>query len=125
MKTTESCACSAAPTLIFACSGAADVGEITDRAARQLTKAGQGRMYCLAGVGGRVLNILATVATARKILVIDGCATACGKQSLEQAGFTRFEHFTLAELGLNKGSSAATPENIQTVVSHAAQGLNA
>ncbi len=125
MKPPESCACSAAPALIFACSGAADVGEISDRAARQLTQAGHGKMYCLAGVGGRVPGILATVASARKILVIDGCATACGKHSLEQAGFTRFEHFILPELGLNKGSSAATPEHIQTVVSHAVQRLNA
>ena len=125
MNTTESCSCAAAPTLIFACSGAADVGEISDRAARHLTQAGHGKMYCLAGVGGRVPNILATVATARKLLVIDGCATACGKRSLEQAGFTRFEHFTLPALGLNKGSSAVTPENIQTVVSHAVQKLNA
>lgn len=37
--------CSAAPTLIFACSGAADVGAITDRAARKLTQR-MGRVRC-------------------------------------------------------------------------------
>jgi uncharacterized metal-binding protein len=34
----NSCACNAAPTLIFACSGAADVGAIADQAARQLSR---------------------------------------------------------------------------------------
>ena len=31
----NSCACNAAPTLIFACSGAADVGALADQAARR------------------------------------------------------------------------------------------
>ena len=34
--------CCAAPTLVFACSGAADVGAISDRAARTLTAEGAG-----------------------------------------------------------------------------------
>ena len=46
--------CSGGPKLIFACSGAADVGEISDRAARKLSKDGIGAMFCLAGVGGRI-----------------------------------------------------------------------
>ncbi|MBT4482837.1 MAG: zinc-binding protein, partial [Candidatus Latescibacteria bacterium] len=40
-----------APTLIFPCSGAADVGEISDQIARKLTRDGIGKMFCLAGVG--------------------------------------------------------------------------
>lgn len=35
MTDKKSCECSAAPTLIFSCSGAADVGELSDRAARK------------------------------------------------------------------------------------------
>ena len=34
------CACGSAPKLIFACSGAADVGAVADQAARKLTKDG-------------------------------------------------------------------------------------
>ncbi|MCX5637405.1 MAG: hypothetical protein NTX52_06900, partial [Planctomycetota bacterium] len=34
----QSNCCSAGPKLIFACSGAADVGQIADQAARKLTK---------------------------------------------------------------------------------------
>ena len=108
--------CSAAPTLIFACSGAADVGAISDRVARKLTADGAGKMYCLAGIGGRVPGILKTTEEAEKILAIDGCPLDCTKLSLEEAGFTEFEHIKVTDLGLEKGKSPATDENIATVV---------
>ncbi len=78
--------CSGGPKLIFACSGAADVGEIADRTARQLTKEGAGKMFCTAGIGGRVSGIMKTTESADKILAIDGCPSNCVKNSLEQAG---------------------------------------
>ena len=82
--------------MIFACSGAADVGAIADQAARRLTKDGAGKMYCLAGVGGRVSGIMATTESAAKILAIDGCPLNCVKNCLEQAGFKKYEHLQLA-----------------------------
>lgn len=57
--------------------------------------------------------------SAGKILAIDGCLTECAKKTLQVAGFTSFEHIQLADLGLQKGSSPATVENIQTVVTRA------
>ena len=108
--------CSAAPTLIFACSGAADVGAVADRAARKLTMDGAGKMYCLAGIGGHVSGILKTTEEAEKILAIDGCPLDCTKLSLEEAGFAKFEHLKVTDLGLEKGKSPATDENIDTVV---------
>ena len=108
--------CSVAPILIFACSGAADVGAIADRAARKLTADGAGKMYCLAGIGGRVPGILKTTEEAEKILAIDGCPLDCTKLSLEETGFTEFEHVKVTDLGLEKGKSPATDENIATVV---------
>src|SRR5512133_4161781 len=98
-----SCACGGAPKLIFACSGAADVGALADQAARKLTKDGAGKMFCLAGIGGRVSGIMATTEAASKILAIDGCPLNCARHSLEQAGFTTFEHLQLSDLGLVKG----------------------
>ena len=116
MSDQKSCACSAAPKLIFACSGAADVGAIADQAARQLTREGAGKMFCLAGIGGRVSGIMKTTESAEKILAIDGCPLNCVKNCLEQAGFTKFEHMNLADLGLVKGQSSVSEENIQKVV---------
>ena len=102
--------------MIFACSGAADVGEIADRAARELTKNGLGKMFCLAGVGGRVGGIMKKTGEASDILAIDGCELDCAKSTLEQAGFGRFKHLRLTDLGMEKGKTPATEENIVKVV---------
>jgi uncharacterized metal-binding protein len=115
MSKENSCACSAAPKLIFACSGAADVGALSDQAARKLTREGAGKMYCLAGIGGRVSGILKTTETAARILAIDGCPLNCVKNCLEQAGFTKFERLQLADLGLEKGRSPVNDENTARV----------
>ena len=112
MSGKSACACGSAPKLIFACSGAADVGAVADQAARKLTKDGAGRMFCLAGIGGRVSGIMATTESAAKILAIDGCPANCAKNSLEQAGFNKYEHLQLADLGMEKGKTAPTPEVI-------------
>lgn len=108
----SSCGCGAKDNLIFACSGGADVGGITDQAARRLTLEGVGRMFCLAGIGGRVEGILKTTKEACKILVIDGCPINCAKKSLKQAGFEDFAHLQLADLGMEKGLTPCVAENI-------------
>jgi uncharacterized metal-binding protein len=108
--------CAGGDTLIFACSGAADVGEVADRAARKMTKQGIGKMFCLAGIGGQIEPILKKTAAATKILAIDGCSLNCVKSSLEQAGFTQFEHLQLGDIGMAKGQTSATPENIDKAV---------
>ena len=116
--------CSGGPRLIFACSGAADVGEISDRAARKLSKDGIGVMFCLAGVGGRVEPIMKKTRSASQILVIDGCNLDCVKNCLESAGFKEFEYIRVTDLGLEKGKSPANEENINKVTSKAIEVLS-
>jgi uncharacterized metal-binding protein len=123
MSDKNACACGAAPKLIFACSGASDVGAIADQAARKLTQDGAGRMFCLAGVGGRVSGILATTEAASRILAIDGCPLNCVKNSLEQAGFKTFEHLQLADLGMEKGKTPPTPEAVAKAAMAGAEKL--
>ncbi len=115
MSEQNGCACGAAPKLIFACSGAADVGAVADQAARKLTKDGVGKMFCLAGVGGRVPGIMATAQSAGNILAIDGCPLNCVKHTLEQAGFKEYVHLQLADLGMEKGKTPPTTETIAKV----------
>lgn len=112
----QAACCSAAPKLIFACSGAADVGKLSDLAARELTAAGVGKMFCLAGIGGRVSGIMATTEAAQAILAIDGCPLDCAKKTLENAGFTKFEYIRLSDLGMEKGKTAVTDEAVAQVV---------
>lgn len=121
MSAQQSCGCSGGPKLIFACSGAADVGEISDKAARKLNRDGVGRMFCMAGIGGRISGILKTSEAAESILAIDGCPLNCVKSSLEQAGFSNFKHLQLADLGLEKCKSPVTEESVNKVAAQAAE----
>lgn len=123
MNANPPCSCSTPPKLIFPCSGASDVGGLSDRAARQMTLDQTGKMYCLAGIGGRVNAIMETTKAAAKILAIDGCPQECARKTLEQAGFTGFQHLKLFDLGRHKGSSPATEENIRLVTTKGAELL--
>ncbi len=110
------CGGGSAPKLIFACSGAADVGCIADLAARKLNAEGAGKMFCLAGIGGRVSGIVETTRAAAAVLAIDGCPLNCARKTLEEAGFAEFEHVQLADLGLEKGKSSVTEDRVDQVV---------
>jgi uncharacterized metal-binding protein len=101
------------------------VGALADQAARKLTRDGAGKMFCLAGIGGRVDGIMKTTQAAAKILAIDGCPLNCARNCLEKAGFTQFEHMQLSDLGLAKGSSPVNEPNIATVCAAAAERLKA
>ena len=124
MSTENNSVCSGGPKLIFACSGAADVGLIADKSAREMTKKGIGKMFCMAGIGGRVNGIMKTTESADMILAIDGCPLNCVKNSLELAGFKDFKHLQIADLGLEKGSSPATEDNINNVVNKGSELLS-
>lgn len=115
--------CAAAPRLIFACSGAADVGAIADQAARKLTRDGAGKMFCLAGIGGRVSGIMKSTEAAAGILAIDGCPLDCARNCLLQAGFTDFEHVRVTDLGMEKGKSPVSDDNVAKVAAKGAAAL--
>lgn len=117
------CSCSVKPNLIFSCSGAADVGELADQAARKLNRDGVGKMFCLAGIGGQVSGIVKSTEVASSILAIDGCALECTKKSLEVAGFTKINHIILSDYGFKKGSTEVTPESIENVIDQAKKYL--
>ncbi|HEO72551.1 MAG TPA: zinc-binding protein [Candidatus Hydrogenedentes bacterium] len=113
MSSDNCCACSAAPRLIFACSGAADVGAVADQVARKLTRDGVGKMFCLAGIGGRVSGIVESTKAASAILAIDGCPINCARHCLEEAGFADLVHLQLADLGMEKGNTPIDEERIE------------
>ena len=123
MKTQPQCSCSVAPKLVFPCSGASDVGGLADRAARQMTADGTGKMYCLAGVGGRVEVIMASTGAAGRVLVIDGCQQECGRKTMELAGFQNFQHLRLADLGFEKGKTRVTAARVRAVAAKGAELL--
>ncbi len=96
------------------------MGGLADQAARMMAKDGTGRMYCLAGIGGRVDGIMANTRAAGRIVVIDGCEQECARKTMELAGFNAFQHLKLAEMGFKKGETPVTPERIRQVAERGA-----
>ena len=114
--------CKGDKRLIFACSGAADVGEISDRVSRILTKEKVGKMYCLGGIGAKIDKIIEVTKAAEEQLAIDGCPVGCASKCLKQAGFEP-KVIALAELGFAKGKSPANEENIASALSKIKEAL--
>lgn len=112
-----SCSCSDNLILIFPCSGASDLGALTDKTARHMTIQKLGKMYCLAGIGGKVNDILLNTQAAKQIIVIDGCKLHCAKLTLKNAGFENFYHLCLEEeFNMKKGETKVNQENINKIV---------
>ena len=110
--------------LVYACSGGANVGEAADRAARQLMYDGDGTMFCVAGVGGEIDDMIDTVNEADVNLVIDGCDTDCAKACFDTAGVTNYAHLRVTDLGLEKVKpKAATSAEVDMVVAKAREML--
>jgi uncharacterized metal-binding protein len=106
-------------TVVYACSGCSDAGELADRIARQLACEGAAQMSCLAGIGGRVKSLVAKAENAEHILVIDGCPLNCAARTLKLAGFQKFDHLELHKIGIRKGSCPVTEERISSGVAAA------
>ena len=107
--------CTPAATLIFPCSGSADVGEIADHAARKLNADGVGKMSCLAGIGGRVGKLMEIAQGAEIMLAIDGCPLQCASNTLKAAGFEKVVHVSVTGLGMEKGKTPVTAEAVAKV----------
>ncbi|MBN2224927.1 MAG: putative zinc-binding protein [Deltaproteobacteria bacterium] len=124
MSAKDDCQCSKAPTLIFSCSGASDVGAVADQAARKLTREGVGNMFCLAGIGGGISGMIESTKAAAGILAIDSCPIDCARKTLEKAEISAFEHLRLSDLGMNKGSTPVGDDPISQVVEEGRRKLN-
>jgi len=120
------CSCTSTPsTVLYACSGAADVGEIADRTARTLSREGLGKMSCSVGVGAGIQGLRNTALSAGRVVALDGCATRCVAKALAEAGVTDFVHLDLGSEGFPKGASPASAENVERACALARTRLTA
>jgi len=97
------------------CSGASDVGEIADRAARQLSQDDYGDMFCLAGIGAGISGFVASVQGADKVITIDGCPVGCARKTVENHGVKPLA-FVVTDYGFEKGKSPVNAESVRTIV---------
>lgn len=88
-------------TLILACSGGSNVGQISNRVMIELDKSGKGNAYCLAGIGAALSGFIESAKAAQTIL-IDGCPVGCGKKAFEKYGIESSNYFIITELGIEK-----------------------
>jgi len=95
------CCCTNVKTLILACSGGSNVGQISNSAMIELDKKGIGSAYCLAGIGADMSGFVES-ARAADTLLIDGCPVGCGKISFEKHGITPTRYIVVTELGIEK-----------------------
>ena len=120
----EKSCCGGNTVLFYACSGGANVGEIADRAARELMFEGQGSMFCLAGIGAGIEGMVQTARDADVNLVIDGCPMDCAKKVFEKAGITNYRYVKVTDLGIEKAKGVrCTQEQVDKVVAKAKEVL--
>jgi uncharacterized metal-binding protein len=113
-KTEEKCLCGASEHIVLSCSGASDVGQISDLVARKLSKEGVRKMNCLAVVGAGIDKSIRDFKT-KNILVIDGCPVDCGKRILEKNGISNANYLRLNDLGFKKGKTEVNQEYVNKV----------
>ncbi|MCE5322546.1 putative zinc-binding protein [bacterium] len=120
----DNCCCGST-NLILACSGASNVGQITNEVAKKLDIEKQGRFFCLAGVGGHISGMVASVGGSDKILVIDGCPVACAKLTMDEAGLDDYEYVVVTDLGIEKNHDfTLDPADIDKILEICCSKLN-
>jgi len=95
------CCSGDAKTLVLACSGGSNAGQIANNVMIELDKKGVGNAYCLAGIGAALSGFVES-AKAAKTVVIDGCPVGCGKKAFEKYGIEVSRYFIVTELGIEK-----------------------
>ena len=117
--------------MLLACSGASNVGQLANAAAVELTREGFGKMFCLAGIGGRLSGFVQSAKDTPNVVVMDGCSIGCGKAIFEQAGLPLRGYMDLTELGIEKNKDfnlkREDVEKVKSVVKEmcATQGMTA
>ena len=110
-------------TLLWSCSGGADVAEISDKAARKLSKESFGSMSCLAGIGAGISGFIESAKGADENITIDGCPIACARKNLEKIGVNP-KSFVVTEMGFKKFATDVNDETVEKVCSAIRSGSN-
>lgn len=120
----DNCACNSTTTLVFACSGGSNVGQISNAAAMELDRRGVARIYCLAGVASHLSGMVDSATSADSRIVIDGCAVACARKAMEHAGAQVDRAIVVTDLGIAKNHIFEwSTDEIERVVTAILEGL--
>jgi uncharacterized metal-binding protein len=110
--------------LLYACSGGANVAEVADRAVRELMFAGEGTMFCLAGLGAGIPDMVQKAKDADVNVVIDGCPMDCAKRIFDGAGVANYVQIKVTDLGVEKVKGVrATDDQVALTMERARQAI--
>ncbi len=108
------CLCGGSENIVIACSGACDLGQVTDLVARKLRDNKVRKMNCLAAVAADVKPTIEMFKTSN-LLLLDGCPIDCGKKILDKAGIDGYKYLRMTDLGYVKGQTPVTSQVIEAV----------
>lgn len=83
--------------MVVACSGASNLGQITNAVAVRMQQEGSGQMSCLAALGAQVDSYIDSANTS-DLIIIDGCPIACGKKVAEKLGVSEYRYFEISQM---------------------------
>ena len=110
----ENCICGAGEFIVMACSGACDLGQITDLVARKLQDNSVRKMNCLAVVGAGIEKSIEDFKN-KNILMLDGCPIDCGKKIMDKAGIANYKYFRITDLGYEKGKTPINQDTVEAI----------
>lgn len=113
-KEKSGCLCGSSDNIVLACSGACDLGQVTDIVARKLRDNKVMKMNCLAAVGADITPTIEAFKSAN-LLMLEGCPVDCGKKILDKAGITNYTHIRMTDLGYTKGQTPVNEDVIKAV----------
>jgi uncharacterized metal-binding protein len=102
MSPVETCCGSNSSSLVYACAGASNVGQITYALALRLVREGRGTMSCLAGVGAHISGFVVSAKDCERTVVLDGCEQRCAFKVLEHVGVKPHVYLNLTDRGFTK-----------------------
>ena len=125
MTETPACSCGAnePKRIIFPCAGQANVGQLTNLAALQLTEEGYGSIACASLLAIGAENLVANAINADEVVILDGCPMLCAKKIAGAQGIAAGQYLVMTELGITKGPSKSyTNDDIEKIVASCWKG---
>jgi len=112
----KKCMCESSNVLVVACSGASNVGQISNLAAMDLSREKIAKYFCLAGVGAHIKGFLKSAKEADLMIAIDGCPVQCATRTLQHAEIEPAIQIIVTDLGIEKSHDMVLDEKTCSTV---------
>jgi uncharacterized metal-binding protein len=118
------CDCKAEDIVLLPCAGGSNCGQITNHVAVNLDIEKVGHVYCLAGIAAHIDGMVESAKTAKRIVALDGCSTACAKKALEHTGISVTDWICVTDEGINKNHEfVINPKQIDLIEKRTKESL--